>query len=224
MTDHLGEQPRDFKPGGLGDAFAPPPERGAGLKDLGLGSPPPPPPSVTDPPPTADDPPADEDDKTAKQPQEPEGRQRTAANRSSRETPGDRSTSSASASVGAIQPRGIYLSGSVKDRLREYSKKRDDLGYSDILLDAIDDEQDRLGELFEGSPTGRRAGSLFAGRDRTRRQLTEYQSQVTFRLAKQDWKVVDGLIKKHRAGSRSAFADRVLDAYLPQLQPQPQDA
>lgn len=111
----------------------------------------------------------------------------------------------------------IYVAASIRDRLRNFTA-HNEITYTDAVLDAIDDQQSKLGELFGETQSGRRSNSLFDSRPRSRRRHPEPQVQVGLRLNKDDLKILDQLVKDHYAGSRSYFIGQVLNNYLPQVQ------
>jgi hypothetical protein len=117
---------------------------------------------------------------------------------------------------------GVYLADRLRQRLRTFHRDRQQAGeealtYTDIVLDAIEANAERLGELLTDpqQPGPRRTGSLFVGRQPRRQRHDETHVQVTLRPSTEDLAVIEGLVEQHGAPSRSYLISRVLDAYLP---------
>lgn len=107
---------------------------------------------------------------------------------------------------------GIYVPGSLRRQLRTYAANHPGRTYTDIVLDAIEANAARLGDLLAKPPT--RTGPLFAGRTPLRRRHDEDQVQITLRPAPDDLAVIDALVDEHRATNRSEFIAVALAAYL----------
>ena len=112
---------------------------------------------------------------------------------------------------GAIQTIVVYLSLSVRERLRSSAG---DLTFTEVALAALDSSYGKLSKRFSESAPPQ--GSMFAGRGRPRhRRNSEARVQVSLRPLRDDIAVIDRLVAEVNAPSRSALIDAALDEYLP---------
>ena len=119
-------------------------------------------------------------------------------------------TSAARPSSG-LKPIVVYVSASVRERLRSAAGER---SYTEVVLAALDTTYPVLRERFTDSPSP--TNSLFAGRGRPRRQRhNEPQVQVSLRPLREDLAVIDRLVVDTDAPSRSALVNGALDEFLP---------
>lgn len=206
----------------LGGAFRSTPDRTSGigglLQSTAPTSTPPDPPTEPSPAPAVDEPASpreqepSEDSKqratpTAKTaPITAEPRRR---GRGSGKSRGDRSAGSSSAGPEDV-PRAVpvVLDAPVLARLRE-AGKHSGLTHGLIALGAIENHADELGSRWKSGETRPHGGSLF-GRTQPQHRRTEPGVQTQLRLAAGDADVLDDLVTRWSAPSRSALVNDAL--------------
>jgi len=110
-----------------------------------------------------------------------------------------------------LQPIVVYVSASIRERLRNGAGDRT---FTDVVLMALDATHAKLQSRFGEAPSSTK--SMFAGRGRpTTRRHAEPHVQVSLRPLRNDLAVIDQLTTDLNAPSRSAMINAALDEYLP---------
>lgn len=110
-----------------------------------------------------------------------------------------------------LQPIVVYVSASIRERLRNEAGDRT---FTDVVLMALDATHAKLQSRFDEAPSSTK--SMFAGRGRpTTRRHAEPHVQVSLRPLRDDLAVIDQLTADLNAPSRSAMINAALDEYLP---------
>ncbi len=203
MSRGLGSSPARLPTADLASAFGPP-DRAAGLAGKLA-----PAPGPAGPPPAAPES-APQPNKSASRPPEA---------RAARGRPGPAAVPRSETAEDPIQPVIVYLSASLRDRVRERVASTR-VTYTELTLEAIDATHPRLGDILAERRPKARESSLFRGPSRPRRQHhDEPQVQVSLRPARRDLEVIDRLVVELGASSRSALIATALTAYLNQPSP-----
>jgi len=114
-------------------------------------------------------------------------------------------------SAAAMQTIVVYVSASIRERLRNSAGERT---FTAVVLAALDSTYGTLKERFAepDAPTN----SFFAGRGPSQpRRHSEPHVQVSLRPVRGDLNVIDHLVKEINAPNRSALINGALDEYLP---------
>lgn len=208
-NSELGQQPSRMKPTDLAQTFRSSP-RSAGLRGLEPIARPVEVPSAVvaddaDPEPNSGEASAFAGPQTAVS--EPSVKQTRKVTRRIREHAADPQEAAASSGVRTIV---AYISVPVRERLRVNAG---DLTYTEVVLAALDATHAKLADRFTAAT--RPANSLFAGPVRsTPRRHEEPHVQVSLRPMGDDLAVIDRLVEKMNASSRSALINAALDEYL----------
>lgn len=113
-----------------------------------------------------------------------------------------------------LQPIVVYVSASIRERLRNGAGE---WTFTDIVLMALDATHAKLHTRFVEQPAPGK--SMFAGRGRaTTRRHAEPHVQISLRPLRDDLAVIDRLSAELNAPSRSALINAALDEYLPRDQ------
>ncbi len=196
MSAGLGNQPSRLPATDLADAFGPP-NRAAGLAGR-----------LTQLPSRSEPVPAPE------APQNEEGVSRPPGQKGAGERP-RRRRAEQEQTAAPVQPIIVYLSASLRDRLRHHATSTG-RSYTELTLEALDATHRRLGDLVaDATSATTRPGSLFTGAPRPRRlRHDEPQVQVSLRLLRQDIDVIDRLVTDLQAPNRSSLVATALGAHL----------
>lgn len=129
-----------------------------------------------------------------------------------RARPSKSSTVTEPSASSGMQTIVVYVSASIRERLRANAGE---FTFTELALIALDDSHSKLTERF--ASWMRPANSMFAGRGRpTQRRHSEPHVQVSLRPLRDDLAVIDRLVLETRAPSRSALINAALDEYLPE--------
>lgn len=194
MSAGLGNQPSRLPAADLADAFGPP-NRAAGLAGRLTQLP-----SRSEPVPALE---APQNEEGVRPPGQKGAGERPKRRRTEREQ-----------TAAPVQPIIVYLSASLRDRLRHHATSTG-RSYTELTLEALDATHRRLGDLVaDATSATTRPGSLFTGARPRRLRHDEPQVQVSLRLLRQDIDVIDRLVTDLQAPNRSSLVATALGAHL----------
>lgn len=111
------------------------------------------------------------------------------------------------------QPVVVYIPIRTRERLKAYCG-RTGRTYTDVVLDAVEELDSQLSEVFAQQVGVRSPGGLFSRRTTRRPRTGEPGVQIPLRLSPEDLEVLDERVTEYAEGNRSLFIRAVLDSYL----------
>jgi len=117
------------------------------------------------------------------------------------------------AAVGRSQAIVVYVPIRTRDRLKAFCATTGRT-YTDVVLDAVEDLDAQLGEIFAQRLPARSPGGLFSRRTPRRPRTGEPGVQIPLRMAQEDLAILDARVEQYAEQNRSLFVRAVLDTYL----------
>jgi hypothetical protein len=156
--------------------------------------------------PEEEPPPAQGKEPEAQEPPEPAQEEGSA-------TPTEQAIRGRPDATGRAQAIVVYVPIRTRERLKAFCTATGRT-YTDVVLDAVEELDAQLGDVFAQHLPSRSPGGLFSRRTPRRPRTGEPGVQIPLRMAPDDLTILDARVEQYAEANRSLFVRVVLDTYL----------